>query len=245
MDMAKCPACLASLADDHARFCGTCGVTLSGPITAPDDPLVGRMLAGRYRVLRKLGAGGMGCVYAAEQVSLKRPIALKVLNPELFGQHEIVKRFSGEAEMAARLSHPNTVNIYDFGVAEDGALYIAMELVEGRSLRAVLLAEQILAPPRAVDIAEQVAASIADAHARGIVHRDLKPDNVMLSERAGRSDFVRVLDFGIAKLRDEREGGMTSIPKTQAGQLLGTPQYMSPEQILGDKVDGRTDVYAI
>ena len=205
---------------------------------------IGREVAGRYRIQAKLGEGGMGWVYRAEQISLKRIVALKVLRPELFAEPGMVRRFNAEAELAAKLSHPNTVTLFDFGQDTDGSLFIAMEYLEGRSLREVLMREGPLAPGRALAICEQLCASLADAHSHGIVHRDLKPDNVMLAQRGRQSDVVRVLDFGIAKLRDE-QGDVTARPMTRAGDLLGTPQYMAPEQIRGETVDARTDVYAL
>ncbi len=262
----NCPRCSAKI-PDGARFCGACGSTLTAggsavpataaapspaaaaaaPAPAPAaDTMTGRMIAGgRYRIVKKLGQGGMGTVYRAEQISLKRQVALKVLDPNLFHDTELIRRFNTEAELAAKLSHPHTVTLYDFGEAEGGMLFIAMELLEGRSLRDVIASDAPLPPARVLDIADQVASSLADAHKAGIIHRDLKPDNVMLQERAGRKDYVRVLDFGIAKLRDERNGGVSVMQHTAAGQLLGTPHYMSPEQIMAESVDGRTDVYAL
>jgi serine/threonine-protein kinase len=244
-----CPSCGAKITSD-ARFCGGCGAAIasteptSGGSGLESADAAGREIAGRYRVLAKLGEGGMGAVYRAEQISLKRVVALKLLKPELSADPGLVRRFNAEAEMAARLNHPNTVTLYDFGQDADGSLFIAMELIEGRSLREVMHHEGPLSVPRAVAIAAQVCSSLADAHARGIVHRDLKPDNVMLSARGRESDVVRVLDFGIAKLRDA-QGDITAMPMTQAGDLLGTPQYMAPEQIRGERVDPRTDVYAL
>ncbi|HET6612133.1 MAG TPA: serine/threonine-protein kinase, partial [Kofleriaceae bacterium] len=231
----QCP-CGASV-EPGARFCGACG----GAITAPPSP--GRTVGGRYRILSKIGEGGMGAVFRAEQISLKREVALKVLRPELSADPGLVRRFNAEAEAAARLNHPNTITVYDFGQDSDGSLFIAMELISGTSLRAEVARGPIPAL-RTIAIAEQICASLADAHAHGVVHRDLKPDNVMISSRGREQDVVRVLDFGIAKLRDV-QGDMTAMPMTQAGDLLGTPQYMAPEQIKGDKVDGRTDIYAL
>jgi hypothetical protein len=242
--MIHCPSCHASLAAD-ALFCGVCGHSLRA--AARPDPyqaMIGRDIAGRYRILAKLGEGGMGAVFRAEQISLKRTVALKLLRPELSADAELVRRFNAEAELAARLSHPNTVTLYDFGQERDGTLFIAMELIAGRSLRDVLAKDGPLPAVRIVHICEQLCSSLADAHAHGIVHRDLKPDNVMLSVRGKHTDVVRVLDFGIAKLRDQR-GDVTGMPVTQAGALLGTPQYMAPEQIRGEAVDSRTDIYAL
>ncbi len=235
----------------EARFCVACGTALAGTepsggtmSDASESGFIGRQVAGRYRILNKLGEGGMGAVYRAEQISLKRTVALKVLKSELSAEPGLVRRFNAEAELAAKLNHPNTVTLYDFGQDADGSLFIAMEFLEGRSLREVVMKDGPLPPARALAITDQVCASLSDAHGRGIVHRDLKPDNVMLIQIGKRSDVVRVLDFGIAKLRDE-QGDITAMPMTRAGDLLGTPQYMAPEQIRGEKVDARTDVYAL
>jgi len=242
-----CPHCQAPNADD-SRFCGVCGQATQA--TVPSSPslgeaptLIGRVIAGRYRVLAKLGEGGMGTVFQAEQISLKRTVAIKLLRPDVSASAMLLRRFNAEAEAVAKLRHPNTVNIYDFGQDTDGALFIAMELIEGQSLRTVVHREAPLPPARALAIAAQVAASLADAHAKTIIHRDLKPDNVMLTDRGRSKDNVTVLDFGIAKLRDESRG--TQQAMTQAGDMLGTPQYMAPEQIRGEQIDGRTDVYAL
>ncbi len=248
----RCPHCGADQ-PDQARFCGVCGRAATGtepsykdlgggaPAATPD--LVGREIGGRYRVLAKLGEGGMGAVYRGEQISLKRSVAIKVLRPELSRDPGLVRRFNAEAELAAKLSHPHTVNIYDFGQDADGSLFIAMEMLEGRSLRQAMTQDGPLPPWRALSIAQQIAGSLADAHRHGIVHRDLKPDNVMLTERGRDKDVVRVLDFGIAKLRDDNRQTVNAM--TRAGDLVGTPQYMAPEQIRGEQVDGRTDVYAL
>jgi serine/threonine protein kinase len=244
----NCSHCHAVLAND-ARFCGACGKVMSPtesdhaiPVAAA-PAMIGREVGGRYRILALLGEGGMGAVYRAEQISLKRAVAVKLLRPEVVASPALVRRFNAEAEVVAKLSHPNTVNIFDFGQDPDGTLFIAMEYIDGRSLRNVLHADGPFSVRRALAIAAQVAASLADAHAHAIVHRDLKPDNIMLQDRGKAHDIVRVLDFGIAKLRDESRA--TALAMTQAGDLLGTPQYMAPEQINGGAIDGRTDVYAL
>ncbi len=246
----KCPSCQAPL-EAAARFCGACGKAFVSTETkhdgdvAPAGPpdMTGREIAGRYRIGAKLGEGGMGAVSRAEQIALKRAVALKLLRPEMSRNPLLLRRFNAEAELVAKLSHPNTVTIYDYGQDADGSLFIAMELIEGPSLRRVLRESGPLPVPRALAIAAQLAASLADAHAHGIIHRDLKPDNAMLQERGKERDVVRVLDFGIAKLRDDSRA--TQQMMTQAGDMLGTPQYMAPEQIRGEDIDGRTDVYAL
>ena len=243
----NCPHCHAPNLDD-ARFCGTCGKATSSTEPTSNPPLdgspniIGREVAGRYRILAKLGEGGMGTVYRAEQISLKRTVALKMLRPDVGGGSMMLRRFNAEAEAVAKLSHPNTVNIFDFGQDADGMLFIAMEFIEGRSLRAAIHAEAPLPLRRTLTIASQICASIADAHSHSIIHRDLKPDNVMLQDRGKQKDVVRVLDFGIAKLRDDTRANNQM---TQAGDMLGTPQYMAPEQIRAEQIDGRTDVYAL
>jgi serine/threonine-protein kinase len=248
----KCPHCATTIADD-SRFCGTCGraTSMTEPLSqggvlrslVEQDTLVGREIAGRYRLLAKLGEGGMGAVYRAEQMSLKRTVAVKVLRPDVANSPLLLRRFNAEAEAVAKLNHPNTVGIYDYGQDADGTTFIAMEYIEGSSLRKVVHTEAPLRLQRVLRIAAQICASLTDAHARSIVHRDLKPDNVMLQTRGREHDVVRVLDFGIAKLRDDDRA--TKMQMTQQGDMLGTPQYMAPEQIRGEHVDGRADIYAL
>jgi len=246
----NCTNCKSQL-PDGTRFCPICGQAAqattpdpaaSGPLRATKE-MIGREIAGRIRILALLGEGGMGAVYRGEQISLRRAIAVKVLRPELSANQNLLTRFSQEAQAVAKLDHPNTVKVYDFGQDTDGSLFIAMELIDGKPLREVIGAAGPLPPARAFNIAQQVAASLADAHANNIVHRDLKPDNVMLVDKGKHKDIVRVLDFGIAKLRDDSRA--TQAAMTQAGDMLGTPQYMAPEQIKGEAIDGRTDIYAL
>ena len=238
-----CSNCGLEIGD--ARFCPTCGAGLpaAGATMSTMSPVAIREIAGRYRLFEKLGEGAMGAVYRGEQISLKRAVAVKLLKPELSADRQLVRRFISEAEAIAKLGHPNTVNIYDFGQDGDGSLFIVMEYIDGPSLRAVVQKEAPFTPTRALVIAAQIAASLADAHSRSIVHRDLKPDNVMLQTRGRQRDIVRVLDFGIAKLRDDNRATRAAL--TQAVDLLGTPQYMAPEQVVGDAIDGRTDIYAL
>jgi serine/threonine-protein kinase len=204
--------------------------------------LVGRVIAGRYRIVGLLGEGGMGAVYAAEHKLLKHKVAMKRLHPELASDDKAVRRFQREAQAAAATGHDNVVKVIDMGFAEDGAPFIVMEYLKGRSLAATLRREGRLAPARACHVVGQVLAALSAVHASGIVHRDLKPDNVFLIRREGRGDWVKVLDFGISKMRVDGEDAMDL---TRTGVMLGTPFYMSPEQARGMKdLDHRVDIYA-
>lgn len=214
-----------------------------------NDPLLGRVLDGKYTLLSVLGRGGMGVVYKAHQKSLERSVALKLMmgvEPEREGEFQ--RRFFLEAATAARLKHPNTITVFDYGSTSldgDRVYYITMELLDGVTLSQVLK-EGALPPVRAINIAMQMCRSLREAHAAGIVHRDLKPGNVMLvkqdaDESEGDADFVKVLDFGLAKTR----GGTASGGRlTKAGTFLGSPRYVAPEQIEGKPIDGRADIYS-
>jgi serine/threonine-protein kinase len=202
------------------------------------DPLIGQVLDGRYKIERVLGEGGMGIVYKAVHTALGKPLAIKVLRPEVSKNEEIVMRFRQEAQSASQIGNPHIIDISDFGSLSDGSTYFAMEFLAGRSLTAAL-AEQPFSTERTIHVVKQIANALGAAHEIGIVHRDMKPDNVQLLDRGGAKDFVKVLDFGIAKV-----GGSTS-KLTQAGQVFGTPHYMSPEQCAGTNVDHRTDIYAV
>jgi serine/threonine-protein kinase len=211
---------------------------------ASPSRLVGRIIADRYRVKRVVAEGGMGVVYEAEQTLGEgvRSVAIKTLLPELSRDHLVVSRFSRECAVVASLEHPNIVRVYDFGKTDDGILYIAMEFVRGRPLGDVM-AEGALPIARSLAILEQMCSALAEAHDLGIVHRDLKPDNVVLSERAGIHDFVKLLDFGIAKRSSS--GGKLDTKLTQQGMVLGTPPYMSPEQFTAEVPDRTSDIYAL
>ncbi len=206
------------------------------------DPMIGRMLSGRYEIISLLGQGGMGAVYKARQPAVKRMIALKVLLKEFAENDTVVKRFHQEALAASRLTHPNTIKVFDFGQTEDGILYMAMELLRGESLAHALSRGGPMAPKRVVHIMRQCCKSLSEAHKAGIIHRDLKPDNIFLVEIEGERDFAKVLDFGVAKLK-EYEGKEGTL--TQAGMIFGTPKYMSPEQARSGNLDARSDVYAL
>ncbi len=205
------------------------------------EELVGQVLASQFRILRKLGVGGMGAVYLAEQIEMDRKVVVKVLHPEMTSGNSVaLERFRREAKAVAQLNHPNIVQVFVFGQAENGQMYLAMEYIDGRDL-SVDLAEGPMAQPRALRILDQACSALIEAHGAGIVHRDLKPENIMLSDRHGNPDYVKVLDFGIAKLHD----GGNNPTLTQAGSVFGTPRYMSPEQVKGEPVDARSDIYAL
>ncbi len=215
---------------------------MSDATVVETDPQVGRVLADRYRIVKLLGSGGMGSVYRAEHVHMQKSVAVKILHRHMTTNAEVVARFEREAVAAGRIEHPNVAAATDFGKLEDGSFYLALEYVEGKSLGDVL-DQGPLSPYRALVVTRQIADALGAAHAAGIVHRDLKPDNVLLVERDGLSDFVKVLDFGIAKLHMDEGSGHK--PLTQIGTIFGTPQYMSPEQGQGRTVDGRSDLYAL
>jgi len=204
------------------------------------DPLIGTVIADRYRVDEKLGVGGMGAVYRAEHVLMKKPVAVKVLHREMTVVGEVVRRFEREAIAAGRIDHPNVTVATDFGKLADGSFYLVLEYVPGKSLSTAMKEEGPFSVERALFITRQVAAALSAAHAASIVHRDLKPDNVMLIERGGTKDFVKVLDFGIAKVNEDGGGQLTRI-----GSVFGTPQYMAPEQAAGKTVDHRADLYSL
>jgi serine/threonine-protein kinase len=206
------------------------------------DPRVG-VRFGSYVVERKLGEGGMGAVYAAVQPEIGKRVAIKFLAPELAADPQVVQRFFAEARAVNLIQHENIVDIFDFRNA-DGQAFFVMEFLGGASLGTVLSTFGSLPVARSLSIAVQVAAAISAAHAHGIVHRDLKPDNIYLTAKAGYEDFVKVLDFGIAKLQRPLGAGSMR-PMTIRGQVMGTPGYMSPEQASGGQIDARTDVYAL
>jgi hypothetical protein len=215
------------------------------PNESAGEVLLGQVLAGRYRIDRLLGSGGMGAVYRAEHVHMRKAVAIKVLHREMTTYPEIVARFEREAVAAGRIEHPHVAAATDFGKLDDGSFYLILEYVEGRSLGSVIDSDGPLPQGRALTIARQIADALSAAHAAGIVHRDLKPDNVMLIEREGFADWVKVLDFGIAKLHIEETDPERSQPLTQMGTVFGTPQYMSPEQGQGHTVDARADLYTL
>ncbi len=204
--------------------------------------LVGQIVSGRYRIRELLGEGGMGAVYLAEHTLMRKRVALKLLHADMSRDPEVLARFKREAEAAAHVEHPNVATATDFGQTEDGSFFLVLEYVEGTSLRKVI-EQGAVHPARALHVARQIAFALDRAHAAGIVHRDLKPENVMLVKKGDDPDFVKVLDFGIAKV--ERPARDTGQPLTRLGTILGTPEYMAPEQALGEKVGPAADLYAV
>jgi serine/threonine-protein kinase len=204
------------------------------------DPLIGVVVADRYRIVEGLGRGGMGIVYKVEHKQIGKLLAMKLLTGELSRNPEVVRRFKHEALTASRLSSPNTVQVFDFGVS-DGLTYLVMELVAGEDLGRLLRSNGPMPWSRLGKVIVQVCSSLAEAHAKGIVHRDIKPENIMLIRARDGSDIAKVLDFGLAKLREGE--GLSEL--TSAGAIVGTPYFMSPEQVRGDPVDARSDIYSL
>src|SRR5256714_1596836 len=238
-DVKICPVCTTEYRDD-VRFCPNDGQTLRS--SGPTHDLVGQVLADRYHIMKKLGEGGMGKVYLAEHVKMGRRSAIKVMNPSMVHDPEAVARFNREASNASRISDAHVCAIYDFGETPEGLIYLAMEFIEGEPLTELIRSEGALPLARAADIAIQVAAALQAAHDLGIVHRDLKPDNIMLTRSRDGADAVKVVDFGLAKAVGGEGGGQKV---TRTGLVVGTPEFMSPEQLSGDKLDGRSDVYSL
>jgi eukaryotic-like serine/threonine-protein kinase len=232
-----CPTCGTEYPASE-RFCPRDGSALRSAEVNAD--LVGQVVAERYHVLQKLGEGGMGQVYLAEHVRMGRRSAVKVMSPSLARDPDAVSRFNREAANASRITHPNVAAIYDFGETSDGLIYLAMEFVDGEPLTKIIQQLGNLPLARAVNIARQTADALTVAHELGIVHRDLKPDNIMIGRGREGADMVKVVDFGIAKASQSEAQKVT-----RTGMVVGTPEYMSPEQLAGDKLDGRSDIYAL
>ena len=242
--MSACPKCAESLAAG-LRFCGRCGRLLEGldpaELAAPEDPWLGRVVDGRYRVQARLGVGGMGIVYRVEHLHLGKTAAMKVLSPDTAAKPEMVRRFRLEAQSVSKLNHPNIVQTFDFGQA-DGALYLVMEYIKGEDLSTLLRRDGAWTFARAARFFIQVCSGLTEAHEAGIVHRDLKPENLMVVNRRDDAEHAKVLDFGLAKLR-ERGPGERAI--STGGQVIGTPYYMAPEQVRGEDLDARADIYSL
>jgi serine/threonine-protein kinase len=239
----ECPACQHPNIDG-ARFCAKCGGLLPASAAEEADPVLGSVVGGRFRITGVLGEGGMGRVYTGEQQmgTSTRKVAVKTLLAQYAKDPQVLARFMRECGTVSELEHPNTIKVYDFGQTNTGELYIAMELLTGESLEKAL-ERGPLAPERVDRIIGQVSGSLQEAHDKGIVHRDLKPANIFVTTRAGHEDYVKVLDFGIAKHDDQHSKDQEKL--TQQGTVLGTPPYMSPEQFRGAELDPRSDIYSL
>jgi serine/threonine-protein kinase len=213
-----------------------------------EDRLLGQVLAGKYRIEEKIDEGGMGCVYRATHVLMEKTVAVKVLHPALAADDKIVARFTREAKAASRISHPHAINVTDFGESENGIVYLVMEYLRGRTLKDIVRGEGPMPLARVVEIVRQVSGALEAAHEQGVVHRDLKSDNIMLEEATGGGDWAKVLDFGIAKIKQTEQS--QSVHETDPGLtspnlIIGTPQYMSPEQCSqASDIDTRSDLYS-
>ena len=231
-----CPQC-GNEYETSARFCPSDGTSLR---PKGSDSLIGRVMAERYHILKRIGEGGMGRVYLGEHVKMNRQCAIKVMSPALVNDHESAARFAREASNAARIIHPNVAAVFDYGESE-GLVYLVMEYVEGEPLARILAREAPLSVDRSLDLARQIADGLGSAHELGIVHRDLKPDNILVARSKAGKEVAKVVDFGIAKAIQENAGDAL----TRTGLVIGTPEFMSPEQLLGDPIDARSDLYAL
>jgi eukaryotic-like serine/threonine-protein kinase len=232
----RCPQCGNSF-PSTVKLCPNDGTVLEHQATTATQ--LGKVLDGKYRLDAFLSHGGMGAVYRATHVMLGKTIAVKLINPDLVTSPEIVRRFQREARAATALNHPNIVAVYDLGQTTDGTLYIAMEFVNGPSLKSVIETGGPISPTRTIGLLRQVAGALSVAHRHGIVHRDLKPHNIMLAKTDDGQELAKLVDFGIAKTFDE------ATQLTMTGYALGTPQYMAPEQAEGRPVDARSDLYSL
>ena len=237
--MKVCPVCGTEYGDD-AAFCSRDRSSLRPAVAGTNPGLIGQLIGERYQVERRLGEGGMGEVYLARHLLMGRLCALKVMSQTLSRDPDAVSRFNREATNASRITHPNVCAVYDFGLTPDGLVYLAMEYVEGRALSEVLDKEGPLSVQRAATLVVQCAHGLQVAHDLGIVHRDLKPDNIMVTPAKAR-EVAKLVDFGIAKAVESEPGQRV----TKTGFVVGTPEYMAPEQLAGDPLDGRSDQYAL
>ena len=236
MDLA-CPKCGQSLPAE-AEFCGACGARLD----TSGDPLIGQTINGAYLIRKQLGAGAMGRVYLAEQLSLKKTVAVKVLHRSLCEDLNAKKRFKREALSASRLSHPNSITVIEFGESQTGDLFMVTEYISGASLAEVIEQSRQIEPARLARILIQICEALVEAHEQGVIHRDVKPENIMLVPQLVGHDLVMVLDFGIAQML---AAGPDEPRLTRAGLVCGTPEYMSPEQARRYDLDPRTDIYSL
>lgn len=236
--MKICPVC----GKEYSDTTSLCSLD-AAVLRATDDPLLGQTLAEKYLIEELIKRGGMGSVYRGKHILMDKTVAIKVLRPSLAVDDAVVARFSREAKAASRISHPHAVNVTDFGEAENGVVFLVMEYLDGRTLKEIIRSEGPMALPRVVEIVRQVAGALDAAHSQGVVHRDLKSDNIMLSQTAG-ADWAKVLDFGIAKIQQPESFADADL--TAPNLVVGTPQYMSPEQCSqAGTIDARSDIYSL
>jgi len=248
--MKVCPACRIDYGGgevfcpvDATRLVTTSQISAS-PLN-PNDPLIGIVLAGRYVVKSRIGEGGMGLVYEGVHRDIDKRVAIKVLRNDLSKRPDVVARFRQEARSASRIGHENIVDIFDFGETTYGASYFVMEFLEGEDLGNVLGKQATVQAERVCEIVLQCCRALSATHAKGIVHRDIKPENIFLTKRDDIEDFVKIVDFGIAKMSDVETEGAPGRKLTKTGMIFGTPEYMSPEQAGGRDLDHRVDIYAL
>jgi serine/threonine protein kinase/formylglycine-generating enzyme required for sulfatase activity len=235
------------------KICPQCGKAYDDPIDVcasdrsqlilvdPSDPMLGKLLDGRYRLVRKIGEGGMGSIYRAVHIENLRICAIKLMTSLSPGKDDAIARFKREARNSVRIDSVHAVTVYDSGQTDEGLLYLAMEYIDGKPLSRVISEQRVLPVERVIHITNQIAEALAAAHALPMIHRDLKPDNIMITRKGANNDFVKVLDFGIAKALADPGGDNL----TKTGFVLGTPVYMSPEQLLGEELDPRSDIYSL
>ena len=235
-DARNCPACGMRGPEDQADFCPGCGAAYSAAI----DPLVGQFVAEKFLIKALIGVGASGRVYQADQTTLGRTVAIKVLHPHLAKDPKLIERFQLEALAASRLNHPNTLSVIDYGQTQEGQLYIVMEYLRGQTLAQLIRTEMPLPAARIAGLMRQILAGLEEAHAAGVVHADLKADNVVVEPLRGGEDLVKVVDFGIARLVDRDIEAHDGRRKT----VCGTPEYMAPEVIEGSAPTALADVYA-
>jgi serine/threonine protein kinase len=211
----------------------------------PVDPFIGRdILDGQFKILQKIGSGGMGSVYKASQPAMNRMVGVKILHPKLANRKDLVSRFRREARAMSHLAHPNTTKVFLYGELDDGSLYIVMEFLDGKNLNQTVRADGPFEMKRALPILIQVCGALDEAHKAGIIHRDMKPENIFLCQQGGLKDYAKVLDFGLAKVT-EREMRPGSLILTQEGMVFGTPEFMSPEQAQGKVLTAASDIYSL
>src|SRR4051812_30372440 len=236
--MRHCTQCGAATPDD-ARFCPRCGAPVAA--AGGSDPMLGKVIADRYLLVEKIGQGGSGTIYRGEHTTLRKRVAVKVLHAQLTTDDTALERFRREATTVAELDNDHILQVLDFGRTEDNRLFFAMEHLEGETLTKVIERERMLPIERALDILGQIAEALTEAHGLGYVHRDLRPRNIFLTNKRGRADFVKLLDFGLAKLVLPN----VEAKQTAMGMTFGDPRYMSPEQARGETLDRRSDIYSL